>query len=534
MITALLFLLVSFATALAAVPIAKRIATAWGIVDKPDAKRKLHVRVVPLSGGLTIAITSIVCLGLGLSFSPEFRTEILGHLPQVLGLILAVTILLSIGLLDDGWGIRGRQKLLGQGLAVVTFITVAGYNQPINIFEGQLPWLFSFVVLTIWLVGSINAVNLIDGADGLASTVGIVGSMAIFFMTFDGTLRWESMFALILCGTLAGFLVFNFPPASTFLGDSGSMLIGLLLGALATQASVKEGMSIALCAPVAIVAIPLFDSFAAIVRRRLTGRSIYMTDRGHLHHTLLERGFGPYGLILFVAALCAVSAIGGIASVRFHNHWWSVLSVAAVLLLLVAGRIFGFAEFKLLVHRIRALAHSFWVVPRAKEVPVLEQITRLQGSRDWEKLWESITEFADRHGLSEVCLDLNLPWLHEGFHAVWRLDTKADAHECWHTRIPLAAYGKTLGRLEITAPLSKTSVYLLLSMLSDLLESMEPILARLAHDERNVEMDPAKLNRPSVRVGESLEGVTGSVGSDRADAGLIDGRKALTGSGILG
>ena len=123
-------------------------------------------------------------------------------------------------------------------------------------------------------------------------------------------------------GILLGFLFYNFPPATTFLGDSGSMLIGLLVGCLAIQSAHSEPMGIALFAPMAIVAVPFFDSFVAILRRRLTGRSIYTVDRGHLHHTLLERGLSPRGMLAVVAVLCSISSLGGVLSIQLNSAWY--------------------------------------------------------------------------------------------------------------------------------------------------------------------------------------------------------------------
>ena len=488
----------AFVVALMVVPLAKRIASQASIVDRPDTNRKLHGRVVPLSGGIAIGISLPVVLIASWLFSDAVAESITNNWIPLIGILLAGTILLGVGLADDRWGVGGRRKLLGQALSAAVFLASFFLQNFLyataqeNALGGSFIQIaIVFGLLFIWLLGSINAVNLIDGADGLASTVGTIAATSIFLLiakTYTATqVPWEAIMAIGLAGILLGFLFYNFPPATTFLGDSGSMLIGLLVGCLAIQSAHSEPMAIALFAPMAIVAVPFFDSFVAILRRRLTGRSIYTVDRGHLHHTLLERGLSPRGMLAVVAVLCSISSLGGVLSIQLNSAWYAAGSIVVVVGGLIAGRVFGFAEMQLLVYRIYGSSRG-WVITdsKLKELPHQQRI-RLQGSRNWDNLWEAITEFAEEQELSEVRLDLNLPWLHEGYHAVWHRKVDADSSQCWHTRIPLTGAGKTYGRLEISGPLEETSAYRLLGVLAELLESMETDIIRLAEnpdDER--------------------------------------------------
>ena len=161
------------------------------------------------------------------------------------------------------------------------------------------------------------------------------------------TAALTAIVAFGLSGALAGFLVFNKPPASIYLGDAGSMTIGLCVGVLAVWSSVKESTVLA-SAPVAILAIPLFDSSAAILRRWLTGRSIYASDRAHLHHLLQER-FGPVKMLIVVAGLCVTTTALSVLSVLLRQPWLAGVGVVIVLGLLVLTRSFGHAECQLLV-----------------------------------------------------------------------------------------------------------------------------------------------------------------------------------------
>ncbi|MFN9912725.1 MAG: MraY family glycosyltransferase, partial [Pirellulaceae bacterium] len=199
-------------------------------------------------------------------------------------------------------------------ILVAGWMVWSGYRlEAIDIFGWQLDFSYLMVPISmLWLLLTINSLNLIDGADGLCSSVGWIASTGIAAMATVGGHSLEGSIAAGLAGALLGFLVYNFPPAKVFLGDSGSMLVGLMLGALALRTSLKGATAISLLGPVAIFAIPFFDSGMAILRRKLTGRSIFSTDRGHIHHSLLRWGVSHRGLLLIVNVACAVTAAGAL------------------------------------------------------------------------------------------------------------------------------------------------------------------------------------------------------------------------------
>ena len=272
----------------------------------------------------------------------------------------------------------------------------------------------------MFLLATTNALNLIDGSDGLCSTVGAIISGSLGIMAFMGGNESEAVVAFALCGALVGFLVFNFPPASIFLGDSGSLLIGMICGILAIRCALKGPATGAIIAPLAILIVPLFDSAMAIVRRKLTGRSIYTTDRAHLHHSIKERGFSDIGLLVVAGSLCAFAALSALGGVFLRNDFVASLGAVGVLTVLVGSRVFGFAELKLIARRLKQFTHSMLQPVGSAGDTIQHQTVRLQGTRNWETIWATMTEFAERQGLSKVSMDLNVPWLHEGFHANWQ------------------------------------------------------------------------------------------------------------------
>lgn len=467
--------------AILATLIVRRLAPAWGLIDRPDAQRKLHARVVPLGGGLAVFVGTLVATLSGMLVAGQFHTLSPPDIRGLVGLLLSAACICAVGLFDDTHGLRGRQKLAGQILAVGILIYAGLSIQQVALFEWTLdlgPLAIPFTLF--WLLGAINALNLIDGADGLATTIGIIASGTISAMAFVCGHPLEGIIAASLACALCGFLIFNFPPASIFLGDTGSMLVGLVLGVLAIRSTLKGPATVALAAPVALMAIPIFDSLAAIVRRSLTGRSIYHTDRGHLHHMMLRRGLTVRGMLLGVALLCGITAFGALISVSLNNELFALMSALGVIGMLVASRVFGFAEFMLLSNRLLRLGGSLLASSTDRPGLVRQETVRLQGSRNWDELWSALTDFAERHQLSSVRLELNMAWLHESFHASWERPVAHEARDIWVTKLPVAAHGKTLGRLDIAGPLTKDSIYDLLSLLAELLESLEPCIYRLA------------------------------------------------------
>ncbi len=421
-----------------------------GLVDHPDKQRKLHQDVVPLIGGLTVAIGALVGFLCAVFLCPiEFHPE---DTVELLGLLLGSLVILGVGVLDDRFSLRGRQKLIGQIIAA-TVLILFGYRfyevefSTVSIQFG----VFWFLVVYAWVLAAINSVNLLDGADGFASTVGIVVFISLSIMAVYGGHDLDSVICIAFAGALLGFLRYNFPPAKVFLGDAGSMLIGFVIAAISIRCQFKQVSAYAFFAPIALLGIPLIDTGAAILRRRLTGRSIYTTDRGHLHHAMAKKGLGPRASLLWVAFLTSTTATGGILSLFTRRSEFAIASIGIVIAVLIVGRIFGVAEFELVSRRVMGVLGSFLKVPGSAR-RIRQSTVQLQGHRDWQSVWEQLCEFADENDLHEITLDVNAPWIHESFHATRRLNQgKHDAHEEWQSEVPLIASGRVFGRISFAA-----------------------------------------------------------------------------------
>jgi UDP-N-acetylmuramyl pentapeptide phosphotransferase/UDP-N-acetylglucosamine-1-phosphate transferase len=556
----------TFVVVLGLIPILSKVARKYGLVDNPDQHRKLHKNAIPLIGGISIFYGVILVYGILLLFFP---TRILledtspSDALQFIGLLVASILILVVGVIDDRFGIRGRQKLCFQILAALILVGSGTWISSVELFGAKLDYQDSWsqaatqrvgkkfdeidsehasqdqqiaarvaggdlsedlanaqksrikakarelkstyssqlmfnrilaiagVVFTVlWIVGAINAVNLIDGADGLAGTTCLIVSSVLAIMAvYTGDLS-EAGVAISLAGGILGFLIFNFPPAKIFLGDAGSMLIGLVLAALAVQSFLKEAILYVCIAPLAMMFVPIFDSATAFIRRLATGRSIYATDRGHLHHMLMRHGLTNRGMVFFVGGLTTVTAVGAVLTVINKNPTFSIIGVCTVVVFLISAKVFAFAEFRLVCNRLYRFLRSF-LVSRKSGKTAHSSTVQLQGSKEWHKLWEGLTDFGERHRCHRIKLDLNLPWLHESFHADWSLDSSAEKDEVWKTRLPLAAKGRVYGRIDITGGLSEEPTHMILLWMSDLLETLEPAIARLAEAKE----DPAEIQQ---------------------------------------
>ncbi len=471
-------LALSLLASLLLVPQTRRVALWAGIVDRPDRDRKLQRAPIALGGGVAVFLSVMVAVLVTLTVDRAFFGGLLGVTPEWYVLLGAAVSMLLVGLLDDACAMRGRQKLLLQCLIIAALVGSGTVIEKLTVMSFDIHLgLLAFPVTVVWLLLSVNALNLIDGADGMATTAGCVICAGLGILSLRGDPALTAVLAFGLAGALLGFLVFNKPPAKIYLGDAGSMTIGLCVGVLAIWSSVKESTVLA-SAPVAILAIPLFDSSAAILRRWLTGRSIYASDRAHLHHLLQER-FGPVKMLIIVAGLCVTTTTLSVLSVLLHQPWLAAVGVLIVLALLIVTRSFGHAEFGLLMGRATRFAQSFATTPAAKH----HRRFPLQGVGHWEKIWEPLVDYAKSHDFAKLKIDLNLSWLQEGYHATWQSVRLPEKEAQLSLCVPLFATRTDgqiqIGRLEIIAAANAPEVYERVSELGDLLVDLGPQIDRI-------------------------------------------------------
>ena len=273
------------------------------------------------------------------------------------------------GALDDLWHFASRTKLVLQFLAVLPVVAAGFWIDRIVVFGCPITLGWLGVPLTIlWLLGCINALNLIDGMDGLASIVGLSAAAMMSIIAVSMGNNHVAVIAVVLAGALAGFLVYNLPPASIFLGDSGSAVIGLVLGILGIQGAMKTSATLAITAPAVIMTLPMFDVVMAVVRRKLTGRRFDAADRQHIHHRLLDRGLRPWQVLCILGAFCLTTGAAATAATVFRWDALAWITALTLVVLMIRLRLFGHYEFALLKRRssvrLRGLA-ARWLAAHA-------------------------------------------------------------------------------------------------------------------------------------------------------------------------
>ncbi len=190
-----------------------------------------------------------------------------------------------------------------------------------------------------------------------------------------------------------------------------------------------------------------------------------------------------------VTVLALVTSIGAVLSVAFANEIYAIISMCLSLGLLVATRAFGFAELELLSKKVLSFSTSLISRRGASDGNVRVQKVRLQGSREWELVWTTLVEFAEKHGMSKVSLDLNMPWLHEGFHANWHVNKMPEIAERWMVRLPIESEGRILGRLEMVGKHQSGETYQIMSHLADVLSDLQPSIVSVVNDFETVQTD---------------------------------------------
>jgi UDP-GlcNAc:undecaprenyl-phosphate GlcNAc-1-phosphate transferase len=335
----------SFFVALALTPLCRDLAIRFGLVDRPDEIRKFHPGAVPRVGGISIFVAYLTSFAILLFWPFHVDNIVREHLDVVRNLCPAATIIFFTGLVDDLCGLKAWQKFAAQlaasGVAILTGIQIN------TIAYKHLPLWCALPVTALWLVGCTNAFNLIDGVDGLAVGIGLFATTTTLIAALLEHNFGLAIATVPLAGALLGVLRFNFNPASIFLGDSGSLFIGFLLGCYSVLWSQKSATIVGMTAPLIALSIPILDTCLAIVRRFLRHQPIFGADRGHIHHKLLARGLTPRRVALLVYIICGLCAALSLLQSFAHERFGGVIIVLFCAGVLVGVHYLGYSEFEM-------------------------------------------------------------------------------------------------------------------------------------------------------------------------------------------
>jgi UDP-GlcNAc:undecaprenyl-phosphate GlcNAc-1-phosphate transferase len=331
-----LFLIATIAS-LVTTPLIRRLCQRLKLLDVPVDGRRIHRTAIPRLGGVAIFLSCLSALSLLPFVDNLLTTTLSGFKSEFLTLAIPATLVLLVGIYDDLRGANAVVKFVSLGLIASLFYGMGGRIDALSIpFVGsvELPVLLSFSITVVWLVGITNAFNLIDGMDGLASGAALFSSLVILGVSVSQERTLMIVVSLVLCGALAGFLRYNFNPASIFLGDSGALFIGFLLAALSVLGTQKATTAVAIVVPILAFGFPVVDTAMTMARRMVSRKPVFQGDKEHIHHMLLARGWSQRRAALVLYGVCAafglVALIFPATGSKLTGFMLFVISVAVI------------------------------------------------------------------------------------------------------------------------------------------------------------------------------------------------------------
>lgn len=393
-------------------PVVRRIAHRFGWVDTPNHSRKIHRSPMPRVGGIALALGFFAPFVGLLLYSNNLSRLFLSDPSHVLGLFVGGLLILGVGVWDDVRGLGAWKKLSFQ-VAVALLMAAFGFVIDRISIPGwgvvALDPITGVIFAVVWFVVLMNAVNLIDGLDGLAGGVAFFAVATLYIVaSLDSAANLlTTLFAASLAGSVVGFLFYNFNPATIFMGDGGSLFLGFVIAAVSIQTQAKSSTAIALSLSILALGLPLLDTVLAVWRRLRRGQHPFRADRGHIHHRLLAMGLTQRQATLTLYGLCALLGVFAIAvKLRANNDLRMVLIIGALAVVLLAlFHLFRFRE--LLAQRQRALLleDRLALSPDAR-LWVRDWARSIRTTPETSAVWDRLCEAAQALQLRSVDLKL--------------------------------------------------------------------------------------------------------------------------------
>ncbi len=336
--------LLAFITAFVITPYTIRFAHKVGAVDIPN-DRRVNKKPMPRLGGLSVIsgfLVSAIYLIVTMHIENKIDFVAEGLNKKLLGFLLGILVLGITCFLDDVKGIKPLVKLAGQTLAAIIVVSsgvlIDNFTIPFKENNVMLNEVFSYILTIGWIVGITNAINLIDGLDGLSSGITLISCISLLIIF---SLNESPLIAIVLitalAGAIVGFIPYNFNPAKTFIGDVGSNFMGFVIAVISILGVAKTYTAIVIVAPIIVLALPIFDTLWAIVRRIVKTKSIkgvFKADKGHLHHRLMARGYTQKQAVLILYGITAT--FGMTAIILLDSGVWKAISFALLVIAIVA------------------------------------------------------------------------------------------------------------------------------------------------------------------------------------------------------
>lgn len=399
MINIVLTFIIGLALALVLTPFSKWLGKRIGAIDVPT-DRNIHDTPIPRSGGLAVALSFILTLVV-MSFFYISPSMHLSTGANIFLVALGAVIVFGVGLYDDVRRLRPKVKLLFQIIAAslaylgglkITTLAIGTFALNLGI--------MSYFITVFWFVLLINAMNLIDGLDGLAAGVAFFACVIMTVIAAGRSDYWTAIAFAALAGVLIGFLRYNFNPATIFLGDGGSYFIGYTIAALSINGSLKSGLATSLLIPLLALGVPIFDTLLAPVRRWLLGSRMFRPDKEHFHHHLLKRGLSSRNAVFLIYGVTLLLCIAGIIIINIRNSLVGWFLIILIVVLFIAVRKIGYLEY-LAIDKILGWFRdvAFEAGLDSERRSFLNLQLQIERSDDIESLWNASCRAFEKLGI---------------------------------------------------------------------------------------------------------------------------------------
>jgi UDP-GlcNAc:undecaprenyl-phosphate GlcNAc-1-phosphate transferase len=466
MTTILVIFLLSLILSFSLTPLVGWLAQRFGVLDKP-CERKIHAQALPTAGGIAIYLAFYVPFVCALFYSNRLLNEIFLE-SSLLWLAVGSTVVFALGLIDDIYWLTPKVKLAFQGIAALL-----AYAGGVRIVRLEIPF-FSDVSLgwmslpatLFWFVLVINAINLIDGLDGLAAGVSLFVSLVLLVLSVMGERYVVASGLAAVAGASLGFLCFNFNPASIFMGDGGSYFLGFMLAGLSILGSMKSQATVAILIPIIALGVPLMDAFIAPIRRVVLGKGPFQADTSHIHHKLLKMGLNQRRAVLWMYGVTILFGVTALIFVQIRDERGGFL-----LLILGLALVFGVGKLGYLRHLAvdRMMGYFNDVTDemglKKERRTFLNRQIAVSEARDIDEMWDSVIEALETlkidHAeiqLSSVCLGVET----NGHHTWSAYEIQESLNECEQNilsiALPLVTDQKSYGMLYLKKNLKRDSL----------------------------------------------------------------------------
>ena len=336
-LTSLFAFILALAISFACTPAVRMLAIKIKAVDVPKDNRRMHKVPIPRMGGLAIFAGFLVSVLFFVPLGTEFRSILIGAL-----------ILVVLGIIDDIVALKPKTKFAGQIIAALipalSGVSIHGIVNPFVPGQYSTLGIFSIPFTVIWIVGITNAVNFIDGLDGLACGVSAIATVTMFIIAVLFGETYIALMMAALAGACLGFLPYNMNPAKIFMGDTGSMFLGYILATVSIQGLFKFYAVISFAVPFILLGLPIFDTGFAIVRRLLKGQSPLQADRGHVHHRLIDLGFDQKQSVAILYTFSALMGLTAVILARTNESKLIILAIAVLVCFFLAMSLMSFEK----------------------------------------------------------------------------------------------------------------------------------------------------------------------------------------------